>query len=168
MNRIVLSALALSLFTLIHSGPVLAEKSEKEKYVSSVVTLLRLHEQAIRQLSTNSFKYSENLARHAKALQQTFGLLGPMDWHTAKSVTMHRRVKKANRVDAQSFELLAKNSTKTLKSLHLAARQELEEGKKGVVIEALETLQRTCQQCHDLLPEGAAPQVWNLDVPPGE
>ena len=141
--------------------------AEKKKYIASIVSLLRIHAQTIRQLSANEFKYTENLVRHANAIKRIFGLLGPMDWHTAKSITLSKRINSEEQMDDEMFEQLAKNSSRTLKILHSAAVQAIQEGDKNVVVEALENLQKSCEGCHAFLPPGTAPDVWNTKVAPG-
>lgn len=67
------------------------EQEDKARYVQEVVKVLRIHMDALRSLVTHKIKYSDNLVRHALALKDTFGLLGPMDWHAAKSAAMRSR-----------------------------------------------------------------------------
>ncbi|MBF0448178.1 MAG: cytochrome c [Magnetococcales bacterium] len=168
MKKIILLSVAITLFSSIQIPLAQAENLEKKKYVASVVSLLRLHAQMIRQISATDFKYSENLARHAKSLQRAFGLVGPMDWHAAKSETIYRHSNNGALLEPQLFEKMAENSNENMKNLYSAAHKETKTGIKGLVIEALDELQHSCEQCHNILPPGMAPNVWDNSVPPGE
>ncbi len=169
MKYIARTLLATAILSMAQVGVLQADPvEEKKKYVASVVTLLRIHAQAIEQMTTHRFKYSDNLARHATAIKNAIGLLGPMEWHIAKSEMLYRRTDNEMIMDAALFDQLADSSTKSIKKLHVAAIKEVEEGKTGSTMEALDTMQRTCEQCHALLPKGATPDVWNPKVPPGD
>lgn len=164
MKNNLLVSVVMVVLTILPVSVVLGDSAvEKEKYVNSVILLLRTHAQAVRQLSTNDFKYSENLLRHASSIKRTFGLLGPMDWHAAKSATLYKRADNKLHMDAEMFEQLAENSTQAINAIYKAARQELEKGREGAVLAALLTMQKSCAHCHELLPPGTAPQVWELD-----
>ncbi|MBF0611801.1 MAG: cytochrome c [Magnetococcales bacterium] len=134
--------------------------SQKEQYIESVVTILRLHAQAIRQLATHEFKYSGNLARHVTALHNTFGLLGPMDWHAAKAVTLQKKDGSAPVFQQDSFEKMAEQCLKSMKELYQISIQQMEtKGSPQPVLQTLQEVQSKCDACHNLL-EGAAPDVW--------
>ncbi|MBF0447480.1 MAG: cytochrome c [Magnetococcales bacterium] len=168
MKKIILMSVAITLFSSLQIPLAQADNPEKTKYVASVVSLLRLHAQMIRQISANDFKYSENLARHAKSLQRAFGLVGPMDWHAAKSETLYRHANDSAPLESQTFEKLAENSNDHMKNLYSAAHKETKTGERGLVVEALDELQHGCEQCHNMLPPGMAPNVWDNSVPPGK
>ncbi|MEO5362389.1 MAG: cytochrome c [Magnetococcus sp. DMHC-8] len=137
-----------------------ASASEKDRYIQSVVSLLRLHADAIRQLASQEFKYSRNLARHAAALQHTFGLLGPMDWHAAKADFMQKKREDGHNQPADIFEKTSEQCQKHMKVLQQTALQHVESGGSPMpVLKALDDVQGTCNACHDLL-NGAAPDVW--------
>lgn len=168
MKNLVIPIVTICILLFAQIGLVEADsQAEKRKYIASVVSLLRIHAQAIQQLSSNTFKYSENLARHANAIKQTFGLLGPMDWHITKSASLYKRSDNELQMDEELFEQLADSSSKALKTLHSTAIKEIQGGNEGLVIEALNDMQKTCEQCHALLPKGIAPDVWNVQIPPG-
>jgi hypothetical protein len=168
MKKTGLITLLALLLLLTQSGIVQADSAQKKKYISSVVSVLRSHAQMLQQLSNHEFKYSENLARHAKSIQRTFGLVGPMDWHAAKSAKIAKRANHSQTISAEDFERMAQRSTKSIKKLYTAAHSEVKDGKKGSVLDALDQMQRKCEECHTLLPKGTAPDVWNLAVAPGQ
>ncbi|MEO5351688.1 MAG: cytochrome c [Magnetococcus sp. XQGC-1] len=154
---------ALLLGLLIGLSPVVSGQAaplEKEQYVQSVISLLRLHANAIRQLATQEFKYSRNLARHAAALQHTFGLLGPMDWHTAEAVFLQEKKESGPVARVDLFEKMADQCQKSMKTLQQASLQHMESGgNPEPVLKALDDLQGKCNGCHDQL-HGAAPDIW--------
>lgn len=137
-----------------------AEASEKEQYVQSVITMLRLHAAAIRQLVTHDFRYSRNLLRHVSALQNTFGLLGPMEWHVSSSTTLQKPGEGGVPLKEADFDRMAEQCQKSMKGLHQASVQYMESGGSAEpVIKALDELQGKCTGCHSIL-EGVAPDVW--------
>ncbi|MBF0340015.1 MAG: hypothetical protein HQL95_03525 [Magnetococcales bacterium] len=138
--------------------PALA--SEKDQYVESVITMIRLHAEAIRQLASHDFKYSRNLARHATGLQNTFGLLGPMEWHVSTSATLQK--KGGPVLKEEDFEKMAEQCQKSMKILYQASISHVESGAgTGPVLKALDELQGKCTGCHSLL-DGVAPDVWGM------
>lgn len=146
--------------TLFANSPFEARATEKEQYVNSVITLLRLHADAIRQLSTHDFKYSRNLARHATALQNAFGLLGPMEWHVSTSTTLQKQSSQAAALKAEDFEKMAEQCQKSMKGLYQAAIRHVDSGGNAEpVLKSLDELQGKCTSCHSLL-DGVAPDVW--------
>ncbi|MBF0399722.1 MAG: cytochrome c [Magnetococcales bacterium] len=156
-RKIVFCGLLVGLLSML-SGQAVA--SEKEHYVQSVISLLRLHADAIRQLATKEFKYSRNLARHAAALHHTFGLLGPMDWHTAEAAFLQKKSADGQLLQADDFEKMADRCQLSMKTLQQTALQHVESGgKPEPVLKALDDVQGVCSSCHDLL-GGAAPDVW--------
>lgn len=152
-------ALLLGL-SLLPATPTRAEPSQRELYIQSVITLLRLHADAIHQLATHDFKYSHNLARHATALHNTFGLLGPMDWHAAEAASLQKRQGPVHNLNADDFDKMADQCQKSIKDLYQASIQHMENGGGSEpVLKALDEVQGRCNGCHDLL-DGAAPDVW--------
>ena len=137
-----------------------AEDFSRESYVRSVITILRIHADAIHNLSTHKMKYSDNLARHAIAIERTFGLLGPMDWHTAKSVTLMSKDAASSEMNADKFAQLADHSRQALKNLVVAAHEALEGDNREGLQEALDNMKSSCNACHAYLPASVAPDVW--------
>lgn len=138
-----------------------ADEFDRESYVQSVITVLRIHADAIRSLTVHEMKYSDNLVRHTIAIQRTFGLLGPMDWHAAESANLlkEKRTSGAS-MDAERFERLGKNSQKAMKDLVRAAHENMEEDDREGLLEALEQMKNSCNDCHAYLPSSVAPDVW--------
>ena len=136
------------------------QASERETYVQSVISLLRTHSETIRQLASQDFKYSRNLARHADALIHTFGLLGPMDWHAAEASFLHKKQGDGMQVQTDDFDRLAEQCQKSMRTLQQASLAHVEHGGSAApVLKALDDIQNKCTGCHDLL-DGAAPDVW--------
>lgn len=161
MGRRVLSGGVLLGMLLFSAPPGHGEAlSQKEAYLQSIVTLMRLHANAIRQLATHEFKYSRNLARHATALHNTFGLLGPMDWHVAEAASLQKKNGEGPMLAADMFEKMAEQCQKSMKDLYQAAIHQLEKGGgPQPVLRALDDVQGKCNSCHALL-DGVAPDVW--------
>ncbi|MBF0158068.1 MAG: hypothetical protein HQL58_00940 [Magnetococcales bacterium] len=156
-----LSRLSLVALLLVPVASAQAESPEKTRYIESVIALLNLHADAIRQLASHNFRYSQNLARHASALHDTFGLVGPMDWHAAEAVTLQKISKDQPGLTAGQFEKMASQCQKSMKTLHRAALQRIEKGGDAApVIKALDTMQQQCNDCHHLL-GGTVPEVWH-------
>ena len=144
------------------------QQNAKRDYVATLVAILDLHAQAIRQLTEEPNRYDDNLSRHAMAIQRTFGLLGPMEWHAEKSELLHRRNRSGPRIDPESFDRLAENSAHLLKELYTTAHREMKEEQRGITLKALAAVQDSCKQCHGLMPEGATPKIWNIPALPGQ
>lgn len=139
---------------------VRADEFNQKSYVESVITVLRIHADALYNLNTYRIKYSDNLARHAIAIQRTFGLLGPMDWHAAESVKLMNENASNSNMDVEKFETLERRSRNALKDLVFAAHEAMEEDNREGLNEALENMKSSCNACHAYLPESVAPDVW--------
>ena len=136
------------------------EASEREHYIHSVIAMLRLQVDTIRDLATQDFKYSRNLARHAMLLHNTFGLLGPMDWHAVEATFLQKKKADGTTIQASTFEEMADQCQKSMKTLLQLSVQHVEKGgKPEPVLKALDDLQGRCDNCHALL-NGTAPDVW--------
>lgn len=161
MKRNMSIPLMIVTLSLSLSVGVQAAKFDRDSYVESVITVLRIHADAIRNLTAHEMKYSDNLVRHAVALQRTFGLVGPMDWHAAESADWHiKKGESDGSMDAKQFEKLGKTSEKALKDLVLAAHDNMEEDDREALLEALNRMTNSCNACHAYLPSSAAPDVW--------
>ena len=110
MNRKKIITLMITTLFLSWIMVVRAEEFTQKSYVDSVIVVLRIHADAISNLNTHKIKYSDNLARHAIALKETFGLLGPMDWHAADSAKLMNKNASNSDMDAEKFEKLEKRS----------------------------------------------------------
>ncbi|HKI73062.1 MAG TPA: hypothetical protein VJ998_00340 [Pseudomonadales bacterium] len=138
-----------------------ADDFNRRSYVNSVISILRAHADAIENLSTHHIKYSDNIVRHAVALQQTFGLLGPMDWHAAQSAELMVNKNPTHLAEDQAkFEGLEERSDFAMKALVLAAHNALENGNREGLKEALQNVKTSCNDCHSYLPASVAPDVW--------
>ncbi len=149
------AALCLASVTVVR-----AEEFNRNTYVASVITILRIHADAIHNLSEHKMKYSDNLVRHAVAIERTFGLLGPMEWHTAEAARLMNKSGSNSDMDAEKFDELARRSSDALKGLVLAAHDAMEEDNRKGLNEALEKMKSSCNACHAYLPESVAPDVW--------
>jgi hypothetical protein len=154
--------ITLMITTLILSWmiDIRAEEFTQKSYVESVIIVLRIHADAISNLNTHHIKYSDNLARHAIAIQQTFGLLGPMDWHAADSAKLMNKNNSNSNMDAEKFEKLEERSRYALKALYIAAHEAMDEDNHEGLNVALENMKDSCNACHAYLPESVAPDVW--------
>jgi hypothetical protein len=152
---LMITTLLLSWITVVR-----AEEFTQKTYVESVITVLRIHADAISNLNAHKMKYSDNLARHAIAIQQTFGLLGPMEWHAADSAKLMNKNASNSDMDAEKFEKLEERSRYALKALYMAAHEAMDEDNHAGLDEALENMKDSCNACHAYLPESVAPDVW--------
>lgn len=143
-------------------APVSARAVDRDHYVDSVIEILRTHAHLLEELAQGDrFKYSDNLVRHAMALENTFGLLGPMEWHAAKSARLHARSETGEpALDEDHFETMADKSQKSLDGLVRAAHDSLEKHDTKGMIQAIEEMKSACNACHRLLPATAVPDVW--------
>ena len=110
MKRKMLVTLLITTLFLSWVMVVRAEEFTQKSYVESVIVVLRIHADAISNLNTHHIKYSDNLARHAIAIQQTFGLLGPMEWHAAESAKLMNKNVSTSDMDAEKFKKLEERS----------------------------------------------------------
>ena len=154
--------LTFLLLTIIFFSPVSIYALDRDDYVDSVMDIFRTHTKLIEELSEESrFKYSDNLVRHAVAIEMTFGLLGPMEWHAAEAASIVTK-KKGTDVDLneQIFEDLAKASRKSLKNLIRAAHDSMESHDHEGMIKAIKEMKHSCENCHSHLPKSVAPDLW--------
>jgi hypothetical protein len=160
MKRMIFVTLMITTLCLSWIMVVRAGEFNRESYVESVITLLRIQADLLHNLNTHRIKYSDNLARHAIAIQHTFGLLGPMDWHAAESAKLMSKDASDSGMDAEKFEKLENRSRAALKDLVIAAHDAMEEDNREGLNEALENMKNSCNACHAYLPESVAPDVW--------
>lgn len=140
-----------------------AAETEKERYIQSIITILRLHSDAIRQLATHNFKYSRNLVRHVSALQYTFGMIGPMEWHAKKSIAMQKTTSDTPTLSKEDFDKMADQCQKSMKGLYQISLDHLEKkNDPTTILKALDDLQGQCTTCHKML-DDVNPNVWGHD-----
>ena len=109
----------------------------------------------------HQFKYSDNLVRHAVAVEETFGLLGPMEWHAAQAAKIRGLKQGSNtKLDEDMFEDLARASRKSLKELIHAAHDSMVEYDRDGILDAISEMKESCNSCHRLLPKSVAPDIW--------
>ncbi len=132
----------------------------KDKYVDEVVKVLRTQVSAMRILIRHEIKYSDNMVRHASAIDRAFGMLGPMEWHTAEAVKLMRESDAQDKLTEQEFEELAKKSLDAIDRLSRSAERYLRDRDQKLMLGAINTVIKSCGACHNHLPEGSVPQVW--------
>ncbi len=133
----------------------------KDEYVAQVVTLMRTHVAAMRWLMDNKIRYSDNMVRHAIALERTFGMVGPMEWHAAEAFTYMRDSGAAEKLDEAHFEELAEQSHNAIHRLPRAAERYMRDSNKARMRDAINAVISSCGACHSKLPKGAVPDVWD-------
>lgn len=135
---------------------------DRVEYVDSVVEILRGHVNLLEELASGQrFKYSDNLVRHAAAVERTFGLLGPMEWHAAQAARLYARNNASDeQLDEASFEAMAEASQKSLKDLVRAAYASMEEHDADGMRNAITNMKNSCNACHQLLPPHVYPDIW--------
>lgn len=162
MTKIKGTTLTCLLMVVALGGAATTGAIERDEYSASVLNILRTHLALLEELAlTDRFKYSDNLVRHALAIQDTFGLLGPMEWHAAESARLHSTHYENNTdLNAEMFEDLASASRKSLIGLVRAAHDSLEKYDGTGVVSAINTVKQSCNNCHRLLPRSVAPDLW--------
>lgn len=149
---------------LTSASPALA--IDREEYVDSVIIILQTHTDLMEAMAEGTrFRYSDNLVRHANQIRETFGLLGPMEWHAAEAAALHSAEDDAA-LSEEQFESLASASRRSLTNLVRAAHDSMERYDREGLLEAIAAMKQSCMNCHNLLPEYVAPRVW--DIPPSE
>jgi hypothetical protein len=109
------------------------------------------------------FKYSDNLVRSAIAIERTFGLLGPMEWHAVQAAKISRERKGTDaNLDEKIFDDLARTSQRALKEIVRAAHDVMEnqDPDPDILLTAIKEMQQSCNNCHSLLPKSVAPDLW--------
>ena len=150
--------------SLIGVSPALAQDSDE--YVESVISILRTHTQLMESMAQGPrFRYSDNLVRHAQQIRETFGLVGPMEWHAAQAAELLSGEGDAA-LNEEMFESLALTSQRSLSNLVRAAHDSMERYDREGLLEAITAMKQSCMNCHDLLPESIAPPIW--EIPQGE
>jgi hypothetical protein len=160
MKREISIALMLTTLWLSWAVGARAEEFNRKTYIASVIEILHLHADALHNLTVHKIEYSDNLVRHAVAIERTFGLLGPMDWHAAESARLANKAGAKSDMDAEKFADLSRRSLAALKALVHAAHDAMEEDNRAGVDEALQNVKSSCNACHAYLPESVAPDVW--------
>lgn len=144
------------------SGAMTTQAIDSDEYVAAVMNVLRTHVNLMQELSdAHRSKYSVNQVRHAVAIERTFGLLGPMEWHAAEAARLHRQHQGNNgELDEERFEKLARASRQSLRDLVRAAHDSMEEYDQEGLLNAVQEMKQSCDNCHSLLPKAVAPDLW--------
>lgn len=154
--------LSMLLLTVTLGNPVLIHAVDKNDYADSVMDIMRMHVNLLQELAVSRpFQYSDNMVRHAVEIKNTFGLLGPMEWHAAEAAAIFAR-SNGTPVDISEdrFESMAKLSRDSIKQLARAAHTSMEQNNPQVVLSALNDMQQSCENCHAHLPRALAPDLW--------
>ena len=146
-------------------GPPLDSRADqqpeaKAAYVEHMVSILRTQVTALRFLLENEIKYSDNTLRHAVALEQTFGMIGPMEWHAAEAFNLMKDADIEDPLTEEQFADLADRSEESLEDLTRAADSYLRSKNAAVVTQAIRQMMEACSACHSKLPVGSVPKVW--------
>lgn len=157
-----IKVLTFLLLSIGLSGSITSQAIDSDEYVTAVMEVFRTHVNLMQELSEGDrFKYSDNLVRHAVAIERTFGFLGPMEWHAAQSAALHRqRPGTSTELDEDRFEKLARASRNSIRELVRAAHDSMEEFDREGVLKAIQDMKQSCDNCHGLLPKAVAPDLW--------
>ena len=80
---------SFSLMIIALCSSISTNAMDRNEYVSAVMDIFRTHVYLLQQLPmVHRNKYSDNLVRHAIAIERTFGLLGPMEWHAVQQMCL--------------------------------------------------------------------------------
>jgi hypothetical protein len=155
--------LSLLLFVATLGGTVSAYAVvDHDEYVEAVMNVMRTHVDLLQGLSqTHHFRYSDNVVRHAMAIERTFGLLGPMEWHAAVSAQVRAELQ-GDKVDLDEdhFEDLGKATRNSMRTLIRAAHDSMGEYEQDGLSQAIDDFKQSCNNCHMLLPRSVAPDLW--------
>lgn len=145
-------------------APVVAEgdmQSAHDAYVENIVTVLRSQVIGMRIILDNKdFRYSDNVVRHAEAVESTFGMVGPMEWHAADAFLQSQKDDATEKLTEKQFEELAENSREAMHQLKKSARRYMRDKNRERMHGAINRVIDSCGACHSKLPEGAVPHVW--------
>ena len=153
---------SLLLMTVALCGSVSTSAMDRNEYVGLVMEILRAHVYLLQELPVvHRNKYSDNLVRHAIAIERTFGLLGPMEWHTVQSAAIRTESRGTNdEFDEEMFEGLARTSQNALKNIVRSAHDTIEQQNADGLLLAIDEMKQSCNNCHSLLPKSVAPDLW--------
>lgn len=171
MNKYMLGLLSVAVFvTLSMYGPMVSAnetdtadaKKQKDDYVLMVVSALRAHVKALHHLTAHDIKYSDNVARHAIGIKNTFDMLGPMDWHAAEAKRLQKEMKNNDSaiLTEKEFEKLAEYSYDRINRLRQSAHRWMRDNNRDAFMKDLDGMMQSCKKCHSLLPKNTAPSVW--------
>lgn len=150
------------LMTIALFNSISTNAMDRNEYVSAVMEILRTHVYLLQELPlVHRNKYSDNLVRHAIAIERTFGLLGPMEWHAVQSAAIRSESPDLDDdIDEATFESLARTSQNSLKNIVRSAHDTIEQQNPDGLLLAIEQMVQSCNNCHSLLPKSVAPDLW--------
>jgi len=143
-------------------GSVSTYAMDRTAYVEAVMDIMRTHVLLLQELpQVHRNKYSDNLVRHAIAVERTFGLLGPMEWHAVQAASIRsENLGTEFDLDEAMFEGLARISQNSLKNIVRSAHDAIEQQNPDSLLLAIDEMQESCNNCHSLLPKAVAPDLW--------
>ena len=141
-----------------------AEKSLRARnaaYVAEVVSVLRSHVLSMRMiLDYRGLRYSDNMVRHAEAVERAFGMVGPMEWHVAESFRIAQKKESAEKLSEEQFEQLADDSRTALIKIKRSAIRYMRDSNKSLMRHSINRMIESCGACHSRMPEDMVPDVW--------
>lgn len=138
-----------------------AEKTAHKAYLDQVVSVLRSHVTSMRMILDNdTMKYADNMARHAEALERTFGMIGPMEWHAAEAFAHMAKSDAEVKLTEEQFDELARKSHLAIVKAGRAAHRYERDNNKELMRMAINNVIKSCGACHSQLPKGTVPPVW--------
>jgi|SaaInl4_150m_RNA_FD_contig_31_1158154_length_780_multi_3_in_0_out_0_1 hypothetical protein len=140
-----------------------AEEGRDKAYFSSVMTILRAHIDTLMHLTNTKSEHSDNVVRHAVAINQTMGLFDHMDW-SQERLSQLNAVGGASKSKAEEFNLFAEEARKSSKNLVRASNQWLVDGKQSELVEAINRLSTSCNHCHMQLKDRQAPILTTFNM----
>lgn len=154
-------ALALLIGLPINAPADETMKANNDAYLEQIIGMLRSHVLSMHMiLDHDDLKYADNIVRHAEALERTFGMIGPMEWHVAEAFDLMQKGNAAEKLSQEEFDDLAENSRRALNQIKRSAMRYLRDKKKPLVRESINGMIKSCGACHSKLPEGTVPGVW--------
>ena len=159
------AVIALTFGTLTVSPTIFADdhadKTAHNAYLDQIISVLRSHVTSMRMILDNdTMKYADNMARHAEALERTFGMIGPMEWHAAEAFAHMSKGDAPNKLSEDQFEELAHKSHRAIVHAGRAAHRYERDHDKERMRAAINDVIKSCGSCHSQLPEGTVPHVW--------
>ena len=161
-----LLALGMILFTsIIIPSTALAADNEKDardvEYVAKIIKILRAHVSLMRDIIEHrDLKYADNMVRHARALDRVIGMVGPMDWHSAKSFEIAQKADNNIKLTKAEFEELARASHQKVEAINRAADRYVRDKDGERMNNAIDELIGSCVACHSKFPKRIVPSVW--------
>ena len=126
------------------SSSLSATDGEETTYVNKIGKIFSLHMQSIEQLMAEKSPFSENVVRHALGLLETASMLN----HAVSVAKQKSPDSTWPWKDDADYERLFAANTKAVRELIKVAGIWLEGGEKAPVMQAVEGVKKTCNNCH--------------------